>query len=304
MMGVFLRRRQKLKVSRGMIKSDCFDLQVKDAIAHLVMKRGDAFNTMTKVFWRDLRDLVTELDREAVARVVLLSSTGKHFSAGMDLANFSSNGAGSNSPERGRQAETSLHGVRQLQDCISSLEQARIPVIAAIQGGCIGGAVDLVTACDLRYCTDDAWFCIQETNIGIVADVGTLQRLPKLIPQGIVRELAFTGDRLPAQRALELGLVSGVFADSSAMMEHVGQVAARIAAHSPLVTAGIKSVINYSRDHSVAEGLEHVALWNTSMLSARDLGEAIQARVEKRSPEFDGLTGKRDYWADVQENKA
>ena len=281
------------------MNSNCFDLRIDGKVAHMVMKRPNEFNTMTKAFWRDLPLLAEQIDKDASARVLVLSSQGKHFTAGMDLANFSDSEMGQKA-ERGRRAEVGLHGVRQLQDCISKLEQVRVPVIAAIQGGCIGGGVDLATACDLRYCTEDAWFCIQESNIGIVADVGTLQRLPSLIPQGIVRELAFTGERLPAQRALELGLVSGVFADQQAMMQHVEQVAQRIATRSPLVMAGVKSAINYARDHSVAEGLEQVALWNTAMLSAQDLKEAMESFVGKREPEFADLQEKKDYWQDVE----
>ena len=279
--------------------SECFDLRIEDQVAHLVMKRGDELNTMTRAFWGELPELVRQIDREASARVIVLSALGRHFTAGMDLANFSPSGSPFEEGQKAdpaRQAEAALHTVRQLQDCISSLEQVRIPVICAIHGACIGGGVDLVTAGDLRYCTKDAWFCIHETNIGIVADVGTLQRITKLIPQGIVRELALTGDRLSADRALELGLVSGVFDDQESLMAHVEGVAKRIAAHSPLVTAGIKSVINYARDHSVAEGLEQVALWNTAMLSSRDLLEALKAHGEKRDATFEDLDAKRDYW--------
>ena len=276
----------------------CFDLKIEDQIAHLVLKRGEQLNTMTLDFWRELPEIMGELDREAGARVVALSSTGKHFCAGMDLANFAAAdfGPGEGTVDAGRRAERGLHLVRQLQGSISSLEEARLPVIAAIQGGCIGGGVDLVTACDLRYCTEDAWFCIQETNIGIVADVGTLQRLPKIVPAGIARELAFTGEKIGAQRAMDIGLVSGVFPDQQRMMAHVRRVAERIAGHSPLVNAGIKRVLNHSRDHSVAEGLEYVALWNSAQLSAEDLKEAMAAHMEKRPAQHDDLQAKRDYW--------
>lgn len=273
----------------------CFELKTEDKIAHLTMSRGQQLNTMTVDFWRELPEICRQVDQDAAARVIVLSSTGKHFSAGMDLANFTPD-SGGDKVESGRRSEQMIHTVRQLQDCISTLENIRLPVIAAIQGGCIGGAVDLVTACDLRYCTQDAWFCIQETNIAIVADVGTLQRLPKIIPPGVARELAFTGERMDAKRAMEVGLVSGVFETQEQMMAHVRQVATRIAANSPLSNAGIKQVLNHSRDHSVSDSLEYVALWNTAMLSGEDLQEAMTAYVEKRAGEYEDLQPKRDYW--------
>ena len=185
--------------------------------------------------------------------------------------------------------------MRQLQGSISSLEEARLPVIAAIQGGCIGGGVDLVTACDLRYCTEDAWFCIQETNIGIVADVGTLQRLPKIVPAGIARELAFTGEKIGAQRAMDIGLVSGVFPDQQRMMAHVRRVAERIAGHPAgqrRHQAGAQPFPGPQR----RRGLEYVALWNSAQLSAEDLKEAMTAHMEKRPAQHDDLQAKRDYW--------
>lgn len=281
--------------------SSCFELSINASqVAHLVMKRGDKLNTMTKAFWGELPDIIRQIDKGALARVIVLSSTGRHFSAGMDLGNFSNAGSpfthDGKELDHARRADLVFRNTMQLQDSLSALEQCRIPVIAAIQGGCIGGAVDLATACDLRYATQDAWFCVQETAIGIVADVGTLQRLPKLIPDGIARELAFTGDRLPAQRALELGLLSAVAETQSELMEQVEQVAERIAQHSPLVTSGVKQVMNYSRDHSVSEGLEHVALWNASMLSSVDLTAAMTAYSNKKQASFNGLGVKKDYW--------
>ena len=164
-----------------------------------------------------------------------------------------------------------------------------MPVLAAIQGGCIGGAVDMVTAADCRYATADAFFCIQEINIGMTADVGTLQRLPKLVPEGIVRELAYTGDRMPAARAAEIGLVNEVFDDHDSMLEGVHEIAARIASKSPLAIEGTKEMINFTRDHTTSDSLNYIATWQTGMFQPTDIIESFVAQGEKRPPEYDDL---------------
>ena len=183
----------------------CFDVEEADGVAHLRLCRPDAYNSMVPAFWAELPEIVGELSDSGRVRAVVLSSTGKHFSAGMDLAVFTGGAdaavASEAIRETGRQRAALRYNVVHLQQSFSILEQARMPVLAAIQGGCIGGAVDMVTAADCRYATRDAFFCIQEINIGMTADVGTLQRLPKLIPEGIVRELAYTGRRMPADEA-------------------------------------------------------------------------------------------------------
>ena len=180
----------------------CFEYDLKEHVAHISMCRGDAFNTMTKSFWSELPELIDKISDEGEARVIVLSAQGKHFCAGMDLANFQSDGdflsTDTKKITQGRKSEAQFRVTRDLQYSVSCLEKARIPVIVAIQGACIGGAVDLITACDIRYASSDAFFCIQEINIGMAADVGTLQRLPYLIPEGILRELAFTGRRFSA----------------------------------------------------------------------------------------------------------
>ncbi len=181
-----------------------------------------------------------------------------------------------------------------LQGSFTALEQARMPVLAAIQGGCIGGAVDMVTACDLRYASADAFFVIQEINIGMTADVGTLQRLPKIVPDGIARELAYLGGRLPAQRAYEVGLVNRVFDDHAALVEGTLDIAAQIAAKSPLAIWGSKEMITYARDHSVADGLNYIATWQTGMFQPGDMMETFAAKSEGREPEFDDLLPSPD----------
>ena len=178
--------------------------------------------------------------------------------------------------------------VQHLQDSFTALEQARMPVLTAIQGGCIGGAVDMVSAADMRYCTADAFFCIQEINIGMTADVGTLQRLPKIIPEGIARELAYTGDRMPAQRALEVGLVNQVFDDHEALVEGVLEIAGRIAAQSPLAIWGTKEMVNYTRDHSVADGLRYIAGWQSGMFQRRRHDGGVRGQGREARPEVRG----------------
>jgi enoyl-CoA hydratase len=179
--------------------------------------------------------------------------------------------------------------ILQLQDSLSCLERARMPVIAAVQGGCVGGGVDMITACDMRYCSEDAFFCIQEINIGIIADVGTLQRLPKIIPSGMARELAYTGRRLPARRAREIGLVNEVYPTQEAMLAGVMEIAREIAGHSPLAVSGSKEMLNYARDHSVEEALNYIATWQAGMFQPDDVREALGAKQDKRKPAFQDL---------------
>ena len=271
---------------------ECFDVSVSDKVAHLQLHRPDELNTMTPAFWTELPGIIGELDAGGEVRAAVISSTGKHFSAGMDLSVFtggSAIGGTGGSTEVGRQRAALWLMVQQLQDSFTALENARFPVLAAIQGGCIGGAVDMVTAADMRYCSADAFFCIQEINIGMTADVGTLQRLPKLIPEGVARELAYTGDRMPAQRALEVGLVNQVFDDHESLVSGVLDIAGRIAVRSPLAIWGTKEMINFTRDHSVAYSLKYMAGWQSGMFQPRDMLEEFAAKGERRAPEFDGL---------------
>lgn len=268
----------------------CFDLEIRDRIAHLRLNRPAELNSMTRAFWGELPRALNELDAGAKARVVVLSSTGKHFTAGMDLAVFAGSGVTpTGAREVGRQREALRRSVLELQDALSAIERVRMPVLAAIQGGCVGGGVDMVAACDARYCSAEAFFCIQEINLGMTADLGTLQRLPRLMPSGMVRELAYTGRRLGAQRARELGLVNEVYPDHAALLEGVLQVAREIAERSPLAVFGSKEMLNYARDHSVADSLNYMAAWQTGMFQPADMAESFAAKQEKRAPEFDDL---------------
>tara|TARA_B100001029_G_scaffold28818_1_gene21120 strand:+ start:604 stop:1446 length:843 start_codon:yes stop_codon:yes gene_type:complete len=274
----------------------CFKYNLKDHIAHVILSRGEELNTMIKDFWTELPNLIDEISNEAQARVILISAEGKHFTAGMDLRNFTDSDLAGNNEHQGLQNEAIYRLTKDLQYSFSSLEKSRIPVIVAIHGACVGGGVDMISACDIRYATKDAFFCIQETNLGLVADVGTLQRLPKLIPEGIVRELALTGRKFHADEALKYGLISSISDDQESMMEKAINTAKEIASKSPLAISGIKEVINYSRDHSVDESLNYVAIWNAAMKYEDDLKETFIAKMEKREEVFQGLKKKGKYF--------
>ncbi len=259
-------------------------------MAQVRLSRGDQLNTMIREFWSELPAIVDEISDSGRARVIVLSAQGRHFSAGMDLSLFSGDSnLESEASETGRRRANVRLSLMNLQRSFTALEEARVPVLAAIQGACVGGAVDLVTAADCRYATADAWFSIHEINIGITADVGTLQRLPKLIPTGVAREYAYTGRRMPAARARELGLVNEVFDDHDSMMDAVNDIASEIASKSPLAIHGTKEAINYSRDHSVEESLRHIALWQSGMLQPTDLKEAFVAQAEDRPASYEDL---------------
>jgi enoyl-CoA hydratase len=272
-------------------KAECFDVEIADRVAHLRLNRPEKLNSMSRAFWSELPAIVRDIDDNALARVIVISSTGKHFCAGMDLEVFADPGA----LQDGAGADTHVaseafrHKVKALQGTFSCLDEARVPVIAAIQGGCIGGAVDMTSACDIRYCTADAFFCIQEINIAITADVGTFPRLCRLMPEGWVRELAYTGRRLPAEKAKAIGLVNAVYPDHASMLDAVMATAREIAAKDPLAVAGSKAMINYARDHTTADALDYIALWQSGMFARSHLKEAIEAQQQKRPARFPDL---------------
>ena len=278
--------------------SSCFDVQITDKVAHISLSRGKELNTMTPEFWLDLPRIVKDIDRNARARAIVLSSTGKHFTAGMDLKVFAAHdgpgAAGQSSPDPYLRAEKFRLDVRNIQDSFNCLEEARIPVIAAIQGGCIGGGVDLVSACDFRLATRDAFVCIQEISIGMTADVGTFPRLCRLMPEGWVRQMAYTGERVDAERARQMGLVNDVFETQEAMIAHALSLARTIATKSPLAVTGSKVMINYARDHSTADCLDYIGVWNSAMLAGPHMQEAMRARMENREPAFADLLPLRD----------
>ena len=267
----------------------CFTLDISDEIAHIRFNRPEKANSMIKEFWSELPDAVNDLSNNARARVLVVSAEGKHFTSGMDISVFMESGLEGQSGNRHLGAEAFYQHVKSLQDTFSAFENARMPVLAAIQGGAIGGGVDLVTACDCRYATKDAFFCVQETAIGMTADVGTYPRLAKIIPEGWARQMSYTAERLPADKAKEIGLVNEVYDTPEVMMDGVMTIAGQIAAHSPLAVSGAKRMINYSRDHSTADALDYIGLWNASMLNGEDIKESYMAKMEKRTPKYDGL---------------
>ena len=273
---------------------ECFQVEIADRIAHIRLSRGEAMNTMTKAFWNELPEIVREIDRGALARVIVISSTGKHFSAGMDLAVFAGEGVTGKAADRHIAAEQFRSNVRQIQSSFNALEEARMPVLIACQGGVIGGAMDMISAGDIRWCTADAWFCIQETNIAMTADVGTFPRLQRYIPEGWVKEMAYTGRKLGAAKAKEIGLVNDVYESHEAMMEAVMATAREIASKSPLTVTGCKVMINYGRDHSTADTLDYIGVCNAGMLPPAHMQEAFKAKMEKREPEYPDLAPLRD----------
>ncbi|MDO5693523.1 MAG: enoyl-CoA hydratase-related protein [Pseudomonadota bacterium] len=271
----------------------CFQLTVTDHVAHLVLNRSEAMNTMGPAFWRELDAVLTRLHASGEARALVMSSTGKHFSAGMALDVFGGAIQMDDASPEGRAAIADLLGG--LQATFTKLETLRIPVIVAIQGGCIGGAVDLVTAACIRYATQDAFFCIQEINIGMVADVGTLQRLPKLVPLGMVKELAYTGRRLPAAKAREVGLVNEVFDTPEACLAAAMQCAKEIAAKPPVAIWGTKQVIHYTRDHGVDDSLRQMGWMQAAIWSNAHVREAVTAMKDKRAGHFPPLAELKDF---------
>ena len=271
----------------------CFALSEQDHIAHLVLNRPEVMNTMNPAFWRELDGTLDQLHKNGTARALVISSTGKHFSAGMSLDVFGDAISMNDQSAEGRAAIYDL--LLDIQSTFTKLETLRIPVIAAIHGGCIGGAVDMVTACCIRYATQDAFFCIQEINIGMVADVGTLQRLPKLIPLAVVKELAYTGRRLPADKALGYGLVNEVFESQQAMLDAAMQCAKEIAAKPPVAIWGTKQAIHYTRDHSVEDSLRQMGLLQGVIWSNAHVREAVMAMKQKRAGEFPALAGLASF---------
>ncbi len=274
--------------------SVCFDLNITDGVAHIVLKRGNELNTMVPAFWQELPEMVRGIDAGAEARVIVISSTGKHFTAGMDLSVFDLTGSllesDPDDPQYiGQRREAFRRLIAALQDTFNVLEAARIPVLVAVQGGCIGGGMDLISATDIRYCTRDAFFCIHEINVGMTADVGTFPRLCHLIPQGWVREMAYTGRQLTADKAKEIGLVNEVYETQAQMLEAVLATACEIASKAPLAVAGSKVILNYARDHSIADGLDYIATWQAGMFQPADIVEGMAAQGEKRTPTYRDL---------------
>ncbi|RMF14745.1 MAG: crotonase/enoyl-CoA hydratase family protein [Alphaproteobacteria bacterium] len=269
-------------------KYEMLAVTIADGIAHVELDNPTRANALSAAFWDDLPRLADALDADSRVRAVVISGRGRHFTAGIDLNMFAAF-APDPAADPARVREKLFRRIRAMQETFSSLERCRKPWIAAVHGACLGAGVDLVTACDLRFAARDAEFAIQEINIGMVADVGTLQRAPRLLPEGIVRELAYTGRRMAAEEAARYGFVNGLADDREGAMAAAMEAARTIAAKSPLAIAGTKEVLNHARDHTIEDGLRHVAAWNAGMLIGSDLMKGAAAALSKQTPDYDDL---------------
>ncbi len=262
------------------------NLTLADHIAQIELNRPDKANALNGTLWREIGAASRWVDETPEARVAVLSGAGRHFCSGIDFELMGEVLDGVEALPPGRKEERLRRTIVELQAAFTALENCCKPVLAAVHGLCIGGGLDLIAACDMRYASADAAFSLKEVDLAIVADVGSLQRLPYLIGEGQVRELAFTARQFDAAEAREIGLVNRVYADAAQLRDGVHAIAAGIAAKSPLTVRGIKQVLNHGRDHGVADGLDYVATWNAALLLSDDTREAVAAALQKRPPKF------------------
>ncbi|OLS61753.1 crotonase/enoyl-CoA hydratase family protein [Pseudomonas putida] len=262
-----------------------FKVELSNHIAHVQINRPEKINAMNAAFWREIVEIFQWIDETDEARVVVISGAGKHFSSGIDLMMLASL-ANELGKDVGRNARLLRRKILEMQASFNAVDNCRKPVLAAIQGYCIGGAIDLIAACDMRYAASDAQFSIKEIDMGMAADVGTLQRLPRIIGDGVLRELAYTGRTIGAEEAQRIGLVNRSYDDHGALLDGVFAIAAEIAGKSPIAVAGTKEMLSYMRDHRIDDGLEYIATWNAAMLQSTDLRVAVAAHMSKQKPEF------------------
>ncbi|GAB3378311.1 crotonase/enoyl-CoA hydratase family protein [Lysobacter fragariae] len=263
-------------------------LHIEDGIAIVAFDRPHKANALHRALWNELRAAFVEIDAHRDVRVAVLRGNGANFTAGIDLSMLLDLQQEAIDPHgcAGRTRENLRRDLLDLQDVVSTIERCRVPVLAAIHGACIGGGIDIACACDIRYCSADAKFSVKEVDLAVTADLGTLQRLPKIVGDGIARELAYTARVVDGREAQALGLVNRCYDSSDELFEGVQQMARIIAAKSPLAVRGSKEMLVHARDHSVAEGLNYVATWNAGMLLSSDLDEVIAAAMQKRKPDF------------------
>jgi enoyl-CoA hydratase len=262
------------------------EVSLDAGVATIALNRPDKANAMSEPMWYEIERAMQWLDETPEARVGVLVGRGKYFSSGIDLSMLMGLGPKIEDDCDGRRREKLRRLILSLQDTLTSIERCRKPVLAAIHGACIGGGIDLITACDMRYCSANAYFTVKEIDVGMTADVGTLQRLPRLVGEGMARELAYTGRRVDGAEAQQMRLVNRCFDSPEALHAGVMEIARTIAAKSPLAIRGCKEMITYGRDHSVADGLNYIATWNAAMLMSKDLFEAGAANMQKRDPVF------------------
>ncbi len=259
---------------------------IENHVAQVSFNRPEKANSLHMPAWEEMKSVFEELDEDPEARAIVLTGEGKHFCAGIDLETLMDMQKYNSISCPGRRSEKLRRFILEFQDTITAIEKCRKPVLAAIQNACVGGGVDIISACDMRYCTDAAYFAIKEVDLGLVADIGTLQRLPNILNPGIVSELAYTGRKVMGEEAAKIGLVNQTFPTQEDMMNRVMELAKMIASKSPLVIRGTKEMLLYKRDHSVEESLNYMATWNAAMLMSEDLMEAFQASMQKREPVF------------------
>ena len=265
---------------------EAIELRIEDGVAYATFNRPTKANALDETLWFEIGKLATWVDESSEIRVLVISGGGKHFSSGIDFSLLQELMRRVATKPDGLRQEMMYQEIRKLQRSIDALERCRKPVIAAIHGSCVGGAIDLICACDIRYAAANARFCVKEIDLGIVADIGTLQRLPRIVGEGIARELAYTARVFTGTEATSFGLINTVLDTPEELQHHAATIAQEIASKSPLTTRGTKQILNYSRDHSVAEGLNYVALWNAGMLMSVDLPEALSAIRENRPATF------------------
>jgi enoyl-CoA hydratase len=264
-----------------------FIVHVEHKIAQVSFNRPEKSNALHMDAWIEMKEIFDTLSSTPEVRVIILFGEGKHFCSGIDLELLRSIKQFKDIPSSEERAEKIKDLILTLQEAVTSIEKCSKPVIASVDNGCIGGGVDIISACDLRYCTKDAYFTIKEIDLGMVADLGTLQRLPKVISSGVVAEMAYTGRNVFGDEANTIGLVNECFESKEDLTKGVDKIAKTIARKSPLSIRGIKEVLRYSREHSVKDSLNHVADWNSIALQSNDLTEAISAFMEKRDPNFE-----------------
>ena len=274
-----------------MKKYSCFDVIFDNQLAHIILNRPEKRNSMTTDFWKEFPEIVSDINQEGIIRVIIISSTGPHFCSGLDLSIFQSDLLDINK-EKANKAILLNNYIEILQNALNILQECRIPVITAIQGACIGGGLDLVCASDLRLGTKDSYFSILETKLGLVADIGTFPRLVKLIPDGLVRELAFTGRNFNSNEAKLSGFLNNVYPDQKSMIDAAFELGVEISNNSPKVVYGCKEAIKFSRDHTTAEGLDWIKMWNSAMFNMKEVEESFKAKIEKRIGNFDNLPKK------------